>query len=309
MSKLRIVITDTGFPDTEVEERELAPLHAELIVGRCKTEGDVLAITRDADALMVQWAPITRRVMGELARCRFISRYGVGIDMIDLDAARERGIPVANVPDYCVEEVAAHTLCFLMGLGRKVFLQDRLMRRGQWSMVDTLQPVHRFGNQNLGIIGVGRIGKRFAEMAAPLGLRILGYDVRPDADIAPAHPATFDTVIRESDYLSLHCPLTKETRHLINAAVLGKMKPGSFLINVSRGGVVDTQALVQALQSGRLAGAALDVFEQEPLPQDHLLLRLDNVILTPHLASYSLDAAAQLRRDTARNVTRFFQKA
>ncbi len=181
------------------------------------------------------------------------------------------------------------------------------MRQGVWKVVDAIAPIHRFGKQTLGIVGLGRIGKRFAQLAAPLGLRIIGYDIQPLQDHAPIGFADFETVIRESDFLSLHCPLTQSTRHLINADVLAKMKPSAFLINVSRGGVVDTTALVEALKSKRIAGAALDVYEEEPLPAGQPLTRMDNVILTPHLASYSVDAAAQLRRDTARHVLEFFQ--
>jgi len=307
MPQVRIVITDTTFPDAEVEKGALSPLDADLIIGHCRTEEEVLAIAGDADALMVQWAPITRPVIGKLTRCRFISRYGVGVDMIDLDAARERGIRVANVPDYCVDEVASHTLCFLVALGRKIFWQDRLMRQGVWSAVETIRPVNRFQTQTLGLVGVGRIGRRFAQMASPLGLRILGHDVKPPQDVSPVILTDFETVIQESDFLSLHCPLTKETHHLINAQVLEKMKPGSFLINVSRGGVVDTQALVEALTRRQIAGAALDVFEQEPLAVEHPLMKMDNVILTPHLASYSVEAVMQLRKDTAGRVVEFFQ--
>jgi D-3-phosphoglycerate dehydrogenase len=267
----------------------------------------VVAAARDADGLLVQWAPVSRRVIEQLTRCRVISRYGVGVDMIDLDAARDHGIRVANVPDYCVEEVAAHTLCFLLALGRKIFWQDRLMHQGTWSVVPIIGPVSRFQGQTLGLVGVGRIGKRFAQMASPLGLRILGYDVKPPADLGPVQLADLDTVLRQSDFISFHCPLTKDTQHLMNDQAFGKLKPGAFLINVSRGGVVDTAALVAALESRKLAGAALDVFEQEPLPSDHPLVKMDNVILTPHIASYSAEAALQLRRDTARRVVEFFQ--
>jgi len=307
MPALHIVVTDTGFPDADVEKGVLAALDAEVTVAHCRTENEVLAATREADALLVQWAPITRRVIEQFKRCRMISRFGVGVDMIDLDAAREHGIRVANVPDYCVDEVASHTLCFLLALGRKIFWQDRLMREGAWSVVSTIGPVSRLGSQTLGLVGVGRIGKRFAQMAAPLGLRIIGYDVKPPADPGPVKFTDLDTVLRESDYLSFHCPLTKETQHLMNAQAFAKLKTGAFLINVSRGGVVDTPALVAALESKKLAGAALDVFEQEPLPADHPLYKLDNVLLTPHLASYSLQAALQLRRDTAKRVVEFFQ--
>jgi D-3-phosphoglycerate dehydrogenase len=274
-----------------------------------RTEEEVLAVTRDADALLVQWAPITRRVIGPMTRCKVISRFGVGVDMIDLEAAREHGIRVANVPDYCVEEVASHTLCFLLALGRKIIWQDRLMRQGAWIVVSTIGPVSRFQGQTLGLVGVGRIGRRFAQMAAPLGLRILGYDVKPAPDVGPVQLTDFETVLRESDYLSLHCPLTKETQHLMNPSTFAKLKTGAFLINVSRGGVVDTAALVEALETRKIAGAALDVFEQEPLPADHPLLKMDNVLLTPHLASYSLEAATQLRKSAARNIVEFFQKA
>lgn len=307
MPELQIVVTDTGFPDTEIERGVLSALDADITVAHCRTEDEVLAAARDADALLVQWAPVSRRVIEQLTRCRFISRFGVGVDMIDLEAAREHGIRVANVPDYCVEEVASHTLCFLLALGRKIFWQDRLMHEGKWNVVSTIGPVNRFQGQTLGIIGVGRIGKRFAEMASPLGLRILGYDVNPAAVAAPVHLTYLDSVLRESDFLSLHCPLTKDTHHLMHARAFEKLKPGAFLINVSRGGVVDTAALVEALKSRKIAGAALDVFEQEPLPNDHPLLQMDNVLLTPHLASYSLEAARQLRKDTAQRVVEFYQ--
>jgi D-3-phosphoglycerate dehydrogenase len=306
MSTLQIVITDCAFPEIDVEESVLSPLKATITVGKCRTEDEVLAITRDADAIMVQWAPISRRVIERLTRCRIISRYGVGVDMIDLEAARDRHIHVANVPDFCVEEVAAHTLGFLVALGRKIFMQDRLMRQGVWNAADKIGPINRFRNQTLGLVGLGRIGSRVAELAAPLGLRILGYDILPVREPAHVRLADFETVIRESDFLSLHCPLTKDSLHLINADVLGKMKPSAFLINMARGGVVDTAALLEALSRGQIAGAALDVFEQEPLPPDHPLTKMDNVILTPHLASYSLDAVLQLRKGTARNVLEFF---
>ena len=308
MAKLNIVITDTSFPDSEVEKKILSALDANVTVAHCKTEDEVLAITGDADALMVQWAPITRRVMEQMKHCKFISRYGVGVDMIDLEAAKDLGIVVQNVPDFCVEEVASTTLGFLVAVGRKLVWQDQLVRQGKWSMASIIGPVNRFVGQTLGLVGVGRIGMRFAEMAAPLKFKILAYDVKPPKDLGPVQIADLDTVLRESDYVSLHCPLTKDTRHLINAQTLAKMKKGSFLINVSRGGVVDTNALIDALKSGHLAGAALDVFEQEPLPADSPILKLNNVIVAPHLASYSLDAAAQLRRDVAAHVVEYFQK-
>jgi len=306
-SGLQIVVTDTGFPDADVEKAVLAALDAKVTVTHCRTEDEVIAAARESDALLVQWAPVSRRVIEQLTRCRVISRFGVGVDMIDLDAARDHGIRVANVPDYCVEEVAAHSLCFLLALGRKTFWEDRLMHQGIWNVVSTIGAVNRIHGQTLGLVGVGRIGRRFAQMAAPLGLRILGYDVNPPAEAGPVHFVDLETVLRESDFISFHCPLTKETQHLMNSDAFDKLKTGAFLINVSRGGVVDTAALVSALEQKKIAGAALDVFEQEPLPPDHPLLKMDNVILTPHIASYSAEAVLQLRRDTAQRVVDFFQ--
>ncbi len=307
MQKLHVAITDTPFPDATIEESILAPLNATITVARSRSEDEVLAAARDADALIVQFAPITRRVIEQLTRCRIISRYGVGIDMIDLVAARERGIQVANVPDYCIEEVASHALCFILALGRRVFLQDRLMHKGLWRAGDTLDAIERLRSQTLGLVGLGRIGRQVAKFAAPLGLRILGYDVQPPKDPGPITPTDFETLVRESDYLSLHCPLTEDTHHLINAGVFIKIKPTSFLINVSRGGVVDTKALVEALSRKQIAGAALDVFEEEPLPAEHPLRKFDNVILTPHSASVSVYAVTQLREQTARHVLEFFR--
>ena len=307
MAKLKIVITDVGTPDVDIERGILSALDAEVIVGHCRTEDEVLAIAKDADAILVQWAPIKRRVIEQLTRCKVISRYGVGVDMIDLDAAKERGIPVKNVPAYCVEEVAAHTLCFILALGRKVVIQDRVMRQGIWKVGEYIVPVERFAAQTLGLVGLGRIGRRVAELVAPLGMRILGYDVQPPKDPGIIKLVDFDTVVRESDFLSLHCPLTDKTRHIINRDVFKKMKPGSFLVNNGRGGLVDTAALLEVLGSKHLAGAGLDVFEEEPLPADHPVRKLDNVILTAHAASYSLGAEKQLREDVARNVVEFFQ--
>jgi D-3-phosphoglycerate dehydrogenase len=236
-----------------------------------------------------------------------ISRYGVGVDMIDLVAAREHGIRVANVRDFCIEEVSSHTLCFVLALGRKIVFQDRLIRKGLWQMGEALSPMERFSSQTLGLIGLGRIGMRVAKLATALGFRILGYDVQAPRDPGPVHCTDLETVLRESDFVSLHCPLTEGTRHMINAEALSKMKPSAFLINVARGSVVDTAALVEALSSEQIAGAALDVFEEEPLPAAHALRKLENVILTPHSASASSAAVKQLREQTARNVLEFFQ--
>jgi len=307
MTKLNIVVAD-AFTDMDVEKSVLAPLNADIVVGHCRSDDDVVALARDADALIVHWVPITRKAIEQLTRCQIITRYGIGLDNIDLTAARERGIYVANVPDYCIDEVASQTLGFLLALGRRIFLSDRLMRQGRWEIGDEIGPVRRFQRQTLGLVGLGRIGRRVAQLATPLGMRILGYDIQPPKDPGPVTLAGLETVIREADYLSVHCPLMEETRHLINAATLGIMKPTSFLINVARGGVVDTMALIEALTRKQIAGAALDVFEEEPLPLEHPLRKMENVILTPHTAAYSSDALREIREGVGRNVLHFFQR-
>jgi D-3-phosphoglycerate dehydrogenase / 2-oxoglutarate reductase len=306
MTNLKIVVAD-AFTDMVVEKSILAPLRADIVVEHCGPDDDIGALAQDADALIVHWVLITREVIERLTRCRIIARYGVGLENIDVAAARERGICVANVPDYCTDEVASQTLCYLLALGKRVFLSERLMRQGRWEVDDLIGPVRRFQKQTLGLIGLGRIGRRVAQLAAPLGMWIVGYDIQPPKDPGPVTLASFETVVRESDYLSVHCPLLEETRHLINAATFGMMKRTSFLINVARGGVIDTLALIGALTSKQIAGAALDVFEEEPLPLEHPLRKMDNVILTPHTAAYSLDALREIREGVARNVLDHFQ--
>lgn len=306
MAKLSIVLPDS-LTDMEIERRVLAPLNANITVGHCRTEDEVVAMTRDADALMVHWVRITRQVIEQLTRCRIITRFGVGVEIIDLAAAREHGIHVANVPAYCTEEVASQALTYLLVLGRRIHMLDRLMHQGLWTMEGIGGLPARLRRQTLGLVGLGRIGRRVAQFAAPVGIRILGYDVQPPEDPGTVTLTDLETLLRESDYVSLHCPLTAETRHLINAEAFRKMKPTSFLINVARGGVVDTTALIEALAGKQIAGAALDVYEEEPLPAEHPLRKMENVILTPHTAAQSPDALVELREGAARNVLEFFQ--
>jgi D-3-phosphoglycerate dehydrogenase len=233
-----------------------------------------------------------------LPRCLVAVRYGVGVDTVDLSAATARGVMVANVPDYCIEEVSDHAIAMLLSLWRGVTAYDRAVRGGTWSTT-ARPPMPRLAGRVLGVIGVGRIGAQTARKAAGLGMRVVGYD--PYLTNLPTGVAgvTLDELLRQADAVTLHLPLTAESRHLIGVAALRKMKPTALLVNTARGGIVDTAALVRALRDGWIAGAALDTLEQEPVPSDSPLLSLPNVILNPHAGWYSDQSVPELKRKTA----------
>ncbi|MCL6431087.1 MAG: C-terminal binding protein [Anaerolineae bacterium] len=307
MSRFKVVITDTDWPDHELEEAEFCAsgMSVDLVHLDARRPEQIMPHAADADALMVQFAPVNREVIASLRRCRVISRYGIGVDMIDVQAATERGIMVANVPDYCIEEVSTATLAFLLCLNRRVIPQDRAVRAGSWAYPPQEALPVRLSRQVLGIVGLGQIGRAVAVKALALQLRVLAYDPYIDVSRVATLPVALvglEELLRTSDYVTLHCPLTEETRHLIGAAELAMMKPTAYLINMSRGPVVDQNALYEALARHRIAGAALDVLAQEPPSPDEPLLRLDNVILSPHSASLSDESVQELRRETARSV-------
>lgn len=293
-----IVITDLDHPSVAEEEAELASVGARLVVAQCRTEQDVLAAAAEADGLIVQYAPVTAAVFAGLPHLRVVARYGVGVDTLDVPAATAHGVVVANVPGFCTEEVASHALAFLLAWHRKLHRFDRAVKGGPWDFA-LAGPTPRLRGQVLGIIGVGRIGSALARLASPLGLEIWGHDPHR-SDLPPGvRPVSFNDLVAGADYLSLSCPLTAETRHLINAAVLRRMKPTAFLINTARGGVVEEAVLVRALKEGWIAGAGLDVMEREPPAPDNPLLGMENVLLTPHAAFYSQGALAEVKRRAA----------
>jgi len=305
MSQFKVVITDFGASDSRIEQEEFdaAGLDIELVRLNSRDSEELLPHITDADGLLVGFATINRHVIKHLTRCRVISRYGIGVDMVDIEAATAHGIMVANVPDYCIEEVSNHALSFLLALNRQLIIQNQYVHAGGWGYPAKRLPT-RMSKQTLGLVGFGNIGRAVASRAQAFGLRVLAHDPFVKVDDA-AHQGvelvTLYELLRTADYVSLHCPLTDSTRHLIGARELALMKPTAFLINVARGPVVDQLALYQALVSQTIAGAALDVYEQEtPLPGEPLL-RLDNVISTAHTASVSEEATDQLRRETARN--------
>ncbi len=293
-----VIITDCDHGTIAPEEAVLRAAGVEYALHQAQSEDDVIAVARDADAIILQYAPITGRVLDGLPRCRVAVRYGVGVDTVDLTAATERGVVVANVPDYCIEEVSDHAIAMLLSLWRGVTAYDRAIRGGTWSTT-ARPPMPRLTGRLFGVIGVGRIGAQAARKAAGLGMRVIGYDPYLTGLPAGIQQVTLDRLLRDADAVSLHLPLTPESRHLINEAALRKMKPSALLVNTARGGIVDTAALIRALQDGWIAGAALDVLEQEPVPRDSPLLSLPNVILNPHASWYSDQSVPELKRKTA----------
>lgn len=304
----RVAIINAFYPHYEVEKAALAPFGAE--IEHVDTQGDparVVEAVRGADAVMVRETPITAEAIEAMTRCKVIVRYGVGVDNIDLAAARRRRIYVANVPDYGSEEVSDHALALLMSVARRVTQRDRDVRRGVWG-VGHRQPIRSFRGRTLGIVGFGRIGRAFHRKASALGFaRTLVFDPYVKTPEPGIELVSIDDLCREADAISLHVPLTEETRRLINADRFSLMKPGVILVNTARGGVVDEQALVEALRSGRIAGAGIDVFEEEPVPLDHPLLGFENVVVTDHTGWYSEESVTELQTKATQEVVRVFR--
>ena len=300
---MRIVITDDRFGWVDEEAAVFAGLGAELVTAACATEADVAAACADADAVLLNQAPMGRGAIAALKKCRVISRYGIGYDNVDVEAATERGILVTNVPGYCTEEVAEHALGMLLCCVRRIPFKDRLVRTGGWNLN---QPIRRMSGRVLGIVGFGATGRAFWEKVQGFGFsRILIADPRIEDKLLPGmfgEAASFDEVIAQSDFISLHVPLKAETRRMIDAAAIARMKRGVVLVNISRGPIVDEAALVEGLKSGQVGAAGLDVFEREPLYFGHPLMELDNVILTDHSAYYSQEAVSVLKTRAAQNV-------
>jgi D-3-phosphoglycerate dehydrogenase len=304
-----VVITDSDFPSTGPEERELSGL-ATVRRHHCTTEAEVLAAAGEADGVMVQYAPITARVLASLRRCRVIARYGVGLDMIDLSAARERGIPVCNVPDYCLEEVSDHAVALILAGVRKLVVLNDSVRSGVWDC-RVARPVPRLADCTVGLIGFGRIARRVARKLSGFGCPLLVHDPFVAQQIVGEHGAAavgLEELLERGDVVSLHTPLTPATRRMIDAAALLRMKPTALLVNTSRGGLIDEQALAEALKAGRIGGAALDVLEREPPTPDSPLRGLRNLILTPHAAFYSEQSMPTLQAETARAVARVLRQ-
>ena len=301
-----VAVTDYVFSSLEPEQRVLAPLGVELRSQQCRSEEEIIALAREAEGVLNCYAKMTARVIESLTRCKIIARYGIGVDNVDLSAATKARILVTNVPDYCVDEVSDHALTLLLALARQVVSADRAMKAGAWDVV-AHAGIRRLRGHTLGLLGFGKIAKALASKVQPLGMKVIVYDPYLEPAAIAAHgaeAANFERLLAEADAISIHVPLSPETRNLIGERELARMKPTAFLINTSRGGIVDEQALAVALKEDRLGGAALDVLSVEPPPADHPLRQAPNIILTPHLAFYSRESVIELQTKAAEEVMR-----
>jgi D-3-phosphoglycerate dehydrogenase / 2-oxoglutarate reductase len=303
---MKVVVSDYLFEDLEREAEALRGV-AELVPLReYPGPEEFLAVAADADGILSQMAPLRAEVIEGLRQCRVIVRYGVGVDTVDVEAATRKGIAVCNVPDYCTEDVADHTLTLALALIRKLPQSIAYLRGGGWSH-NPLRPVRRLSSLTFGLYGFGRIARSVARRARAFGFTLLAYDPYvPDSVFAGSGVGRIDadSLLARSDLLALHMPLTEDTRHLMRADSFRKMKQGALLVNTARGGLVDTAALLEALESGQIGGAALDVLETEPIPPEHPLWRNPNVLMTPHLAWYSEEALHQLQRSVSEECAR-----
>jgi len=301
-----IAVTDSPFPSLDPAKKALARLDPKYRMANSASADDVLAVARDADAVLVTYAKLPGPLLRELKKCKAIGRFGLGVDNIDLPAAKELGIAVNYVPDYCLREVSDHAMALVLALARKVTFANKLVQSGRWE-VPPLVPLRRLEGQVLGLVGFGNIPRTLAPKAKAFGLKVLTYDPYVNTNALAAtgvESVSFDDLLAHSDFISVHAPLQPATRGLMNAKAFAKMKKGAFLINTARGPLVDEAALVGALDSGHLGGAALDVVAAEPLDKNSPLIGRDNVILTPHAAYYSVEALDELQTKCASDVAR-----
>jgi D-3-phosphoglycerate dehydrogenase len=279
---------------------------------QCKTAEEILACASDADGLICQRVAITRFVMQNLSRCRVVGRYGIGLDNIDVQAATELGVAIVHTPYFCISEVADHAMGMILCLTRCIMKLDAQVKRdlsGKTARYDNrillLRTVERTSRQTLGIVGLGKIGTALAKRASAFGFTIVAFDPYLPAEIMEiqgVRKVSYEELLSISDVVSFHTPLTEETRCMLNVETLGVMKSTAYVVNTSRGGVIEEGALIEALQTGRLSGAGLDVTVEEPLPEDHPFLRMDQVILTPHVAFYSGASIENLKRGITESV-------
>lgn len=302
---MKIVITDYTFPDLEIEEGILCPRGHEISAWKEKrSPAELSQLVADADAVITQFAPVNAEVIARMQKAKVIVRYGIGVDNVDLAAAKSQGIPVCNVPDYCIDEVADHTLALILATTRQVVANCGLVREGRWGLAASLEQMRALRDLTVGVVGFGRIGREVAARLRAFKCRVLVYDpvvAAGEIEKAGCEPVALAALLSQADVLSLHCPSTPQTRGMINRESLAGMKRGVIVINVSRGDLVDPDALTAALESGHVAAAALDVFTPEPIPAGHPIVRLNNVLITSHIASCSVPAVRKLR-ETAANL-------
>jgi D-3-phosphoglycerate dehydrogenase / 2-oxoglutarate reductase len=302
----RIVgVSDSVFPNLDPAREVLSKIGAELHLAETPKPEAILRVAADADALLVTYAKITAEMIRQMKRCRVISRFGIGVDNVDVTAATAAGIVVTRVPAYCIDEVSDHTMALLLALVRKIPFANSLVQKGRWEM-PAVVPIHRLRGTVLGLVGFGRIPQLVAPKAQSFGMKVVAYDPllgREVMERAGVEKVEFGALVRIADFISIHSPLVAATNHLFNAEVFRQMKPKAYLVNTARGPIVDEAALAKALDAGQIAGAALDVLSQEP-PAGSPLFGRDNVILTPHTSFYSVESLVELQVKAAEEVVR-----
>jgi len=297
-----VVITDCDHGSIEEEKEEFGQVGAKLVLAQAQEENHLIQACREADGLLNQYALLTRRVLENLPKCKVISRYGVGVDSVDLKAATDLGIIVANVPDYCIDEVADQTVSMILALIRKMAFFDQKVKSGQWDFRLGI-PINRTRGKTLGLIGCGKIGMEVAKRISSFGIKVIAFDPYIGKTPEVIELKDIDSVLKESDIISIHCPLNDSTRHIIGEPEFEKMERKPLLINTSRGAIVDEKALINALKQGHISGAGLDVLEKEPPDSQNPLLKMENVVLSPHLGFYSEESISELKQRTAKNVS------
>jgi len=305
---MKVLITDIDLGDGTLENDLLKKhLNAEVLIAQCKNEDDVIKSLSDfnPDAVIVQWAPVKAKAISLMGNVKIVSRIGIGMDMIDLDAAAKAGIPVKNVPHYCTEEVATHAISLGLALWRKLPQLDAEMRSGKWAAASHASSIKKVSESTIGLVGTGRIGSLVGKYFSAFGARVIAFD--PYAKGHGFESVELTKIAEESDLISLHCPLTSENKYLINDSFLASTTKKPILINTSRGGLIDPSAVDKALKSGVLAGAGLDVYEVEPLPMDDILRSSPNALLTPHSSWCSIQALPELRKEAVMNVVNFYK--
>lgn len=304
--KFKVAVTDYVFPNLEIERQELKKIRAELIESTDSNEENIIEAAKDADAILNCYAELTPRVIESLKKCQIIARYGIGVNNVNMTTATKKGIIVTNVPDYCVEEVSDHALALILACTRKICQLNKNVKSGKWDFKD-YRPIYRLKGQTLGIVSFGKIPRRLVEKVSAYKFNIISYDPYVDKEIAAKYNVklvTLEELLKESDIITVHAPLTKETKGMFGSEQFKIMKSSAYLINTARGGLIKDNDLAQALKEEEIAGAGLDLLEDENVNPYHPLINLENVIITPHSAFYSEQALKDLQYKAVQEVVR-----
>ena len=300
MSSLKLLLSDIAWPDTIIEQQLCDKAGVELVIASDSSEESLSILANDCDGIITCWADITEAVIAASGKCKVVSRMGIGLDNIDVDYCTSQSIPVTNVPDYCLQEVAEHTLASVYSLGRHINTYNLNSKAGIYDR-EVTPPLRRLKGQTIGIIGLGNIGKRVAELANALSFRVLGFRQDMTKTVEGVELVPFEDLISQSDFITLHLPLTDTNHHMIGAEQFQNMRSTAYLVNTARGGLVDPTALATALKAGELAGAALDVQDPEPPDLNTAPYNDPRVIVTPHAAFVSVESLIELRRNSVKN--------